>query len=829
VNDPRPLGSTYRLQLNGLGFSGARQLVAYLSDLGIETMYLSPILEAVPGSAHGYDVINPTRLDPSLGSPEDFEALLTELDAHDMRALIDIVPNHMACHHANEWWWDTLRQGQSSPYAKTFDIDWSRHVGRVLVPTLPLPLEDLLDSIAYAGEGPDRVMEIAGQEFPLAPGTHTGSDLGAVLSRQHYQPSYWRLSNREGNYRRFFDIDGLVGVRVEEREVFDRTHDFVTSLADDDRVAGWRVDHVDGLTDPRGYLERLGAVPTSERETRPIVLIEKIVARDEALAKSWRTDGTTGYEFADRAGGLFVNERGARNLAGDSPTFGDLAHEAKRAVIANSFDAALERLARLSLQSLNEFHPGHDLSWFDVRRALTEISVSLDVYRTYFANSQPDDDDRERIQRAARSAATTLSGESRRAVSLIADVLATTSGASLELVQRWQQLSSAAMAKGAEDTATYRYRGLLSHAEVGCDPDHASYGVPEFHEFASERLSYPLSLSATSTHDSKRSEDSRARLFVLSELCEEWGALVKKWQRRYRVSGQEIDLEDQLRTYQSFVCVWSNAEPRPSRAVTRRIQDYSVKAAREAKCRTSWTDPDDLYERSLRRFVMSLASDDRFVVEMSRLMAKISPAAVTNSLATLVLKCVAPGVPDFYQGLELFHYTLTDPDNRRPVDFASRRALLSRLPDPADQSKGSSTIRALLQEADGGALKLYVTRNLLHLRRARRDLFASGSYQGLAVTGSLKKHCVSLARTHHDQWVLACVPRQTAAIGRSGHFVTGIEWGDTAVRLPKDAPTTFVDVLTGEHVHTNRGRLEVAQCFADAPVSVLLSVGDSDS
>jgi (1->4)-alpha-D-glucan 1-alpha-D-glucosylmutase len=828
VNDPRPLGSTYRLQLNGLGFSGARQLVSYLSDLGIETMYLSPILEAVPGSTHGYDVINPTRLDPELGTAEEFEALLVELDAHDMQALIDIVPNHMAAHHDNEWWWDTLRLGQSSPFANTFDIDWSRHVGRVLIPTLSHPLEDLLHSVAYVGEDPDRVMEIDSEEFPLAPGTHTGSDLGAVLSRQHYRPSYWRLSNREGNYRRFFDIDGLVGVRVEAPDVFHRTHHFITSLADDDRVAGWRADHVDGLTDPRGYLERLGSVPPGERETRPIVLIEKIVARDEGLPKSWRTDGTTGYEFGDRVGGLFVNERGARLLAGDAPTFSELSHDAKRAVIVNSFDAALERLARLSLLSLNEYHPGHDLSWFDIRRALTEISVSLDVYRTYFANSQPDDDDRERLTRAVRDAEATLTGESRRAVGLIGDVLAATSGASLELAQRWQQLSSAAMAKGAEDTATYRYRGLLSHAEVGCDPDHASYDVSAFHEFASERLAYPLTLSATSTHDSKRSEDSRARLFVLSELPEEWGALVNKWQRRYRLSGQELNIEDELRAYQSFVCLWPLAEARPTRAITRRIQDYAVKAAREAKCRTTWTDPDDRYERSLRRFVASLASDVRFTGEMSRLMRKIAPAAVTNSLAMLALKCVAPGVPDFYQGVELFHYTLTDPDNRRAIDFASRRTLLSRLPN-GDASDRASTLRALLKEGDDGALKLYITRNLLHLRRAHPDLFARGSYQGLATTGTLKKHALSFARTYHDQWVVVCVPRQTLGIARSGNYVTESVWNDTVVRLPKDAPSTFVDVLSGDVVRATRGRLELAQCFAHAPVSILLNSGDRDN
>jgi (1->4)-alpha-D-glucan 1-alpha-D-glucosylmutase len=314
----------------------------------------------------------------------------------------------------------------------------------------------------------------------------------------------------------------------------------------------------------------------------------------------------------------------------------------------------------------------------------------------------------------------------------------------------------------------------------------------------------------------------------LSELPEEWSALVSKWQRRSQVSGHQLNLEDELRTYQSFVCLWSNANPRPTRTLTRRIQDYAVKAAREAKCRTSWSDPDVPYERSLRRFVAALASDDRFLVEMSRVMAKISPAAVTNSLATLVLKCVAPGVPDFYQGLELFHYTLTDPDNRRAIDFASRRALLSRLPGYEDQTDGSSTLRSLLEEGDGGAIKLYLTRNLLHLRRAHRELFADGSYQGLAVTGSLKKHALALARAHHDEWVVACVARQTLAIAKPGHYLTGREWGDTVLRLPNDAPSTFVDVLTGEHVSATRGRLEIARCLAAAPVCVLLGVGDSD-
>ncbi|MGC1238927.1 MAG: malto-oligosyltrehalose synthase [Acidimicrobiales bacterium] len=830
MSTPRPLGSTYRLQLNGLGFQGARKLVGYLNDLGIETLYLSPILEAVPGSSHGYDVVNPTRLDPALGTPDQFEALLVELDAHDMRALIDIVPNHMACHEANEWWWDVLRSGQESPFALTFDIDWSRHVGRVLVPTLPSPLSDLADTIDFVGEGPARVMDIAGQHFPLAPGTHTGSDLHTVLARQHYRPAFWRLSNHEGNYRRFFDIDGLIGVRVELSEVFDRTHNFMTTLSDDERIAGWRVDHVDGLTDPSAYLDRLADVATSRRVTRPLVLVEKILARDERLPTSWRTDGTTGYEFADVAGGLFVSERGARQLAdvsaalaGESVTFDELEHSAKREALFGSFDASLERLARLSMQSLNELHPGHDLSWFDVRRALTEITVHLDVYRTYFTDSRFEPVDCQRLERAARAAAQSLSGESRRATNLITHLLSSSKPATLELIQRWQQLSSADMAKGGEDTATYRYLGLLSHAEVGCNPDHSSAEPAQFHRLAADHLTYPFALNATSTHDSKRNEDSRARLFTLSELPDEWATIVRRWHKRLQVGDDQLGAEDELRVYQSFVCLWPHDSSQLPQAIVRRVQDYAVKAAREAKLHTSWTDPVVHYERSLRNFVRQVASDERFVRDIGRFVRRIDPAAVTNSLATVVLKCVAPGIPDFYQGTELFESTLTDPDNRRPVNYSRRRTLLAHLPDrDADETTRSLALRAMVEKGDASALKMFVTRELLRLRKERRELFAYGSYQVLPATGSLKGHVVAVARRHDNQWVIACVSRQTMTIAGPGRYPTGNIWTGTKLPLGQDAPTDFVDVLTGATLSPQRGRLDVAECFDNAPVSILI-------
>jgi (1->4)-alpha-D-glucan 1-alpha-D-glucosylmutase len=831
----RPLGSTYRLQLAGVGFEGARTLVGYLSDLGIETLYVSPILAAVPGSTHGYDVIDPTRLDPDLGTPHQFEKLLKELDAHGMRLLVDIVPNHMACQRANAWWWDVLRLGRTSKFASTFDIDWSRHVGRVLVTTLGEPLAGLLDSITYVGEGTQRVMEIGGQEFPLAPGTRTGSDLNAVLARQHYQPAYWRLSNHEGNYRRFFDIDELIGVRVEDDEVFWRTHSCITALARDERIAGWRVDHIDGLAEPASYLEKLTTATSDGRVEKPIVLVEKILAVGEEMPSSWVTDGTTGYEFANLVGGLFVNERGARQLAaagrkltGERSSFHELGLQAKREVIANSFDAMLERLARLAMNALNEASPGHDLSWFDVRRALRELTVHLDVYRTYFANGDATLSDLERVARARDAASDALTGEARRAVLLVADLMALP-GAGLELARRWQQFTAPAMAKGVEDTATYRYSGLLSHAEVGCDPDRSSATPDEFHLLARGHPQRPSSLNATSTHDSKRSEDARARLFVLSELATEWSDLVTRWHVRYADASlvrKGPDAHDEIVIFQSLAAVWPVGTARISRDLVKRVQEYAIKAAREAKRRTTWTDSNAVYERSITEFISELGRDQQFCNEMATVVERIAPAAATNSLAMIVLKCIAPGVPDFYQGTELWDYSLTDPDNRRPVDFAVRRSLLERLPsDDTPSAKRRSAARQLLAHWPSGALKLYVTRELLALRRDHQDLFARGAYEVVDVSGPRARHVVAVARRGDSQEILAVAPRQALSIARPGNFPAGhTVWGEnTVLRLASDAPTEYRNVFTGASLKASRGRLEVAECLLEFPVAVLIA------
>ncbi len=852
----RPLGSTYRLQLAELGFAGATRLVRYLDALGIETLYVSPVLAAVPGSTHGYDVVDPTRLDPSLGTEAEFEALLDALDGRGMRLLVDIVPNHMATHPDNAWWWETLREGAHGGAARIFDIDWAAQGGKVLVPTLGSPLREVCGrgGAAIATQGGEQFFVLDGQRFPLAgepspPGSATPSppDLASVLERQHYRPAFWRLSAEEGNYRRFFDIDGLIGVRVEDPAVFDATHARILAMAPDERIAGWRIDHIDGLTDPAGYLGRLRGAVAARRRGPCVLLVEKILAKDEALRPSWECDGTTGYEFADVAGGLLVDAAGAARLAqagaastSDARTFSALALVAKGEMLARSFGAPLHRLSGLAAAALAADHPGHDLSRSAIEEAMAALTVHFDAYRTYLGPGSADPDDAARVRRAATAAAPTLGEEGRRALALLCDGMLVPEGDThggaggagwVEVAQRWQQLTGAVTAKGVEDTATYRFSGLLAHAEVGSDPGHPAVNIPAFHAATAARgRRHPSSLNATSTHDSKRSEDVRARLFALSEVADEWDRLTARWHRRSAgvlraASGP--DAHDELVAYQTLAAMWPMGRARMSAEVCARVQAYAVKAAREAKCRTGWTDPDERYERALRSFIRRLArsSPTTFGAEMERLVRRIGPAAATNSLALVVLKSVCPGVPDVYQGTELWDFSLTDPDNRRPVDFAARRALLATLPGDDAPAAARQAAAALLAAWEDGRIKLHVLRTLLALRRAQPVLFDRGSYHLARASGAGADHAVGILRRRGRQWVVALVPRLMLGLAGPGRFALGGRvWGDTRLHLPAPAPRELTDVVTGVTLAVRRNAFAVGQALDTLPVAVLRGV-----
>jgi malto-oligosyltrehalose synthase len=819
------------MQLADIGFSGAREQVAYLHELGIETLYVSPILAATPGSTHGYDVIDPDRLEPALGTRADLEALLTELDGCGMRLLLDIVPNHMAANPANRWWWEVMRDGEHGRYGAVFDIDWQCHDGRVLVPNLSRPLAEVIAGAVLTADEAGAVLEIDGQHFPLSKTTAGTGDLAEAIQLQHYRPAYWRLGRDEGNYRRFFDIDGLIGVRIEDPAVFDETHRLIVELCSDERVAGVRVDHIDGLADPASYLARLQVALGRSRTQRAVVLVEKILARDEALAPDWAVEGTTGYEFADVAGGLFVNEQGARSLfclgaaiAGVDHSFADLSLQAKREVLAEAFRAPLERLSRLALTAIERDEPGQDLSVAKVRAALVEMTVGLRVYRTYLDDKPARRSDRIRLQLTGNSNG--LDPDVTRAMGLLKKGLLHAAPASvwLEVAQRWQQLTGAVAAKGVEDTAAYRYSGLLSHAEVGSDPDHPSAGVRELENLVRSHLRHSSSLNATSTHDSKRNEDARARLYALSEAAEEWAVLVTRWHRRYsRAAGAAPDSHDELVVYETLAVLWPSDATAPSRAVRRRAEAYALKAAREAKQRTGWVDGDAKYETALITFVSKLAREPRFVREMGSFISLIGPAATTNSLALVVLKVLLPGVPDFYQGTELFEATVTDPDNRREVDYRTRRALLRALsPLEASAKVREAEARCLLSAWTDGRIKMFITRALLHFRRNNPQLFEKGTFHVLAVEGAHRDHVVALARRRENRCVVALVPRLVVGVAGGTRFPIGTRsWEDTVVVLPVSSSVDLTDVLTGSTVRSACGRVKVADALGILPVSLL--------
>ncbi len=818
------LGSTYRLQLHGLGLVGAAEVVPYLDELGIETVYLSPILTAAPGSTHGYDVVDPTHVDPALGSEDDLGALLDLLASRGMRALLDIVPNHMAVDPANAWWWDVLARGLESPDACVFDIDWGRHGGKVVVPSLGRPLAAAMADGQCVVES-ERLL-IDGQPFPLAPGTPHGSP-ARTLALQHYRPASWRAGETEGNYRRFFDIGSLIGVRVEDPDVFTRTHRRTLEISGHRAVAGVRVDHIDGLANPRAYLEAL----RDELEmtgTAKEVVVEKILAEDESLDPRWPVEGTTGYEFGNRVFGLFLNEEGtaallefgARFVGAAEPTFAALAEQAKHEVLDHSFSGDLDRLTRRTLDALDLDTPGHDLSFRDVRRAWAELTVHLAVYRTYLEGDGPTARDRARLVAAleATTRRRALESEAHRALDRIADVLlGSISWESpwLEVARRWQQLSGAVMAKGAEDTATYRWPGLPVQADVGGDPDVVRDAAGAFHRVAASRMG---SLNATSTHDSKRNEDARCRLASLSEVAGEWAALARSW---HQLGGTETGVTlpqplEELTAYHALFALWPTTSKTLDPDRLTRVKGYVVKAAREAKQRTSWTDPDAAYEDLVTSFVEDMVARPDFCESMTRISDATAAAFLSNVLGLVVLKTWAPGTPDFYQGTELVAPVLTDPDNRRPVDFAARAALLALLPETS-----SETAAALLSAWPDVPLKLHVTRALLQERRRQPGLFGSGSYDPLDVTTG---HAVAFSRQWENRVAIAVVPRLPYGLAGPGRHPTGEEvWGDERVVLPAGAPLRYRDVLTGRTLAAESGHLRLGDVLGILPVAALMS------
>ncbi len=751
--------STYRVQLRppaddhpGFGFDDAAAVAPYLADLGVTHLYCSPYLQAAPGSAHGYDVVDHGVLNVELGGADAFARMVAACRSAGLGIVLDVVPNHMAVSEPesqNATWWGLLREGRDSPYAAWFDVDWDSpdNPGKVLVPVLGGPLGAVVGELELLE---DRI-RYYDHEVPIAPGTRVDGDVLATLARQHYRLCHWRVAADELNYRRFFDVTTLAGVRVEDPDVFDTTHRLIASQVREGVLDGLRIDHPDGLADPEGYLARLAEVTGGSW-----VVVEKILEPGEALPASWQTAGTTGYDALNRVLGLFVDPAGEQPLTdlwtqetGSRASYEQVVDATKHLVLDQVLVAEVNRLTELGLRVCHTDPSLRDTTRRAFREGLVELLASFGVYRAYLPPVGPADDDARRQMASAVQVATARLPGRALEIALVARLALAegpSGGSAQEFVTRFQQTCGPVMAKGVEDTAFYRYLRFAALNEVGGDPGQFGLSAAGFHQACLEQQAdWPVSQTTLTTHDTKRSEDVRARLVLLAQCPSEWGEAVVRWSTLAALhrSPAGPDKATELLVWQSLLGAWP--------ITADRAEAYLEKATREAKTRTSWVDPVPAFEQAVQGFVRAVLTDPVLVGELDTFTERLRPAWESTLLAQKLVQLTMPGVADTYQGTELPDLSLVDPDNRRPVDYDLRRAGLADLA--------------------AAPPKLRLTATALRLRREHPEWFlADATYEPL----DAGPRAVAFGRSGE---VVVVAPTRSLLVERSG-------WGDDAVSLP---------------------------------------------
>jgi (1->4)-alpha-D-glucan 1-alpha-D-glucosylmutase len=828
--------ASYRLQLHaGFTLGQAREILPYLAELGISHVYLSPCLQAVPGSLHGYDVTDPTRISADLGGESAWTEFVEGTRENGLRILLDIVPNHMSASHHNPWWDDVLANGPFSEFAGYFDLrlpprrrfqvhlcslarpygaalearEITIHIvlgrprvrhfenswplgpaswGKLLSASGALSAQAMscfeeLERLQIVGEFDPRdraayAKQAAQAALILADAVEHGrlqdavdrvcgdAELfDAVLKRQFYVLHGWKLTGELGNYRRFFDVGSLSGIRTEVPAVFEATHARIETMIARGEIDGLRADHPDGLREPLEYFKRLRELNPQGR-----IYAEKILENDERLKEDWPIDGTVGYEFLAKANRLWMDDQRTDVLTatyfdftGHPVNFAALVREKKRAIVESTFSADHDRLAEAALKIARAERQTRDLSPRELREGLARLIVALPVYRTYRTLNTLDDDDKRILTEAIQSARIGSPEIDAATFDFLAALFTKSrlTDAEAEFIAQWQQLTPAVMAKGVEDTTFYCFDRLVSCNEVGSQASLVGISADKFHEFChSLSHRWPNNMLATSTHDNKRSEDVRTRISILSEIPERWGEALHQWSKLNAAAWQNHapDRHAEYLLYQTLIGAWP-IDPE-------RCRQYMLKACREAKINTSWHEPNIAYEESIRGFVDGIFQTPDFIASLERFIDPLILPGRINSLAQTLIKLVAPGVPDFYQGTELWDLSLVDPDNRRPVDFAERTALLRR----ARTITGAQA----LAEWNSGLPKLWMTARLLAIRREHADDFADQSkYQPLVAQG---RHLGRLLAFRRGENLIAVVPRFTMTLGG--------DWGDTRLPLP---------------------------------------------
>jgi (1->4)-alpha-D-glucan 1-alpha-D-glucosylmutase len=937
--------ATYRIQLNkDFRFADALKILDYLNQLGISDVYLSPVLASRRGSNHGYDVIDPTRINPDLGTEEEFTALQNELQNRKMGLLLDIVPNHMAASAENPWWMDVLENGAQSAFAPFFDVDWHPHArsleGRILLPVLGRPFGEALDGgelkliynegrffIQYfeslfplsprsyhavlnhrvetlketlgddnssyheyvgilasaldlargdrrAGEtAPERrlrfesirdrlrelvngspevsqlvqgnVAEISGTQGDPA----SFGFLQRLLAEQNYKLAFWQNLNESINYRRFFTIADLVGIRVEDPVVFEATHGYILRLVGRNPYAGLRIDHIDGLRDPLAYLTRLQerlANDETRSESPSYVLVEKILAPHEDLTEDWPVSGTTGYDYLNQANEIFVDPEGARQIEqiystfiGRKQDFGDILYQKKKLVMNTLLGVEMRTLGRQLAELAAQDRYARELNRDQLIDALIEVTACLSVYRTYIRNMDVRPTPTQYIEDAVKAARQRMPNLSPGYMNFVREVLLLLNPphvlvdqreARLAFVVRWQQFTGPIVAKGFEDTALYVYHPLLSLNEVGGDPRPSeAASLADFYGFLEQRHQrWPGTLDATSTHDTKRSEDVRARLNVLSEIPEEWRERLNRWSelnakhRNHRNGHSAPDKNEEYFLYQTLLGVWP-LESESQSALLQRVQDHLVKATREAMVHTRWTRPNQVHEEELQTFTARVLapSNREFLEDFGAFEKKIAYFGMINGLSQTLLKIAAPGVADFYQGSELWDLRLVDPDNRGPIDFEKRSAILRRI-IAADSPTHKKPPRDLLAHWEDGRVKLFLIWKALGFRRAHNDLFLDGEFIPLQSAGCHSQNVIAFLRRTPSSSALIAVPRWLSQIPRKDNQT--FDWCDTRIVLPPGSRSEWTSILSGEKIGSlpeKEHTLMLRDLLRDFPVALL--------
>ncbi|OPA90236.1 malto-oligosyltrehalose synthase [Pseudomonas fluorescens] len=912
-----PLRATQRLQFHkGFTLDDAVPLVPYFARLGISHLYASPLLSARAGSMHGYDVVDPTRVNPELGGEAALRRLVATLREHDMGLILDIVSNHMAVGGAdNPWWLDLLEWGRLSPYSEFFDIQWHSPdpllKGQLLMPflgsdygealqsgTLSLkfdaaqgafhvdhyehrfpicprdyalilgsdeslkPLADRFAALAYQDDAyaeaawlKQALAERATEVLPAIEQRLAAFDgrqpegfqrLHHLLEQQSYRLASWRTAADDINWRRFFDVNELGGLRVERSAVFEATHGKIFELISQGLVDGLRIDHIDGLADPRGYCRKLRRrVDSLSPERHLPIFVEKILGEGETLREDWQVDGTTGYEFMNQLSLLQHHPDGFAPLAdlwtrhSERPSaFIEEARLARQQILNGSLGGDFESVAQALLQVARDDVMTRDLTLGAIRRALQELIVHFPVYRTYISARGRSADDDKVFRQALEGARGTLNEGDWPVLDHLEQWLGGQPwrnrpvGRERKMLKhacvRFQQLTSPAAAKAVEDTAFYRSAVLLSRNDVGFCTEQFSAPLAEFHAVNQQRLkAFPDNLLATATHDHKRGEDSRARLAVLSECAPWYAEQVEHWRtlaQALREDASAPSAGDELILYQVLLGSWPLDLTDDFTGYQQRLWQWQQKALREAKLQSSWSAPNEAYEQGVERFLSRLllsAEGQPLRTALAAAAQAIAPAGALNGLAQSLLRMTVPGVPDLYQGAEYWDFSLVDPDNRRPVDFNARQHALNTPPDLGE----------LLFNWHDGRIKQALIAQVLALRKAYPGLFRNGAYTPLEVVGQHAEHVVAFCREHQGKRLLVVAPRWPHRLLANGVHprITAQVWGDTRLKLPFAAPTQHWKGLFHTGAVTPDKELLISTALGDFPVNVFINPDDQES